>query len=103
MDNFVKAQKKNKVACKDITNSINDLLDKTYLKHLGISFKESYKKCFKLEEKKTSHEKKKIERSIIRKTISKINEDNASTAVDRYYGQYGVSGKSWDSCIKKIF
>ena len=41
----------------DLQKSLNDLLDKTYLKHLGISFKESYKKCFKLEEKKISHEK----------------------------------------------
>ena len=66
-------------------------MDDNFTKQFGISFKES---------SESSEEKRNTKSKIIKETISKINEDNVSTSVDRLYGAR-QSLRGWDTDRKK--
>ena len=84
--------------CKQLrtTNVLND----SFTYNFGISFQESYQKCYKFEKKPSLEEKRNTKCAIIRETVSKISEDNISTAVDRLYGAR-QSLQSWDADRKQ--
>ena len=100
MHGLVKSHKVSRGACIDITENINNSLDDSFTKQFGVSFQESFQKCYNFEKKKSCAEKRSMKRKIIRETVNTINEDNVSTAVDRLYGAR-QSLKGWDANRKK--
>ena len=100
VNQIVKSHKESRGACKELTKNINNVLNDSFKNHFGISFQESYQKCYKFEKKMTPEEKRNLKCAIIREAVSEINEDNVSTAVDRLYGAR-QSLQGWDSDRKK--
>ena len=94
-EKIAKSPKLSKGACKEVTNEIVNMLDDSYTKQLGVSFKDCYKKCYNLVEKPTYEEKRTMERNIIRETKNRINEHKKSTAIDRHLGGR-KSDRAWD-------
>ena len=100
VNQIVKSHKESRGACKELTKNINNVLNDSFTNHFGISFQESYQKCYKFEKKMSPEEKMNTKCAIIMEAVSKINEDNVSTAVDRLYGER-QSLRGWDSDRKK--
>ena len=86
VEKAVKSKKMCRGACEELTQNINNTLDNSFTKQFGISFNESFQKCYNLEKKKLPEERRKSKCAIIKETVSKINKDNMSTAVDGVYG-----------------
>ena len=57
-------------------------MENSFTKQSGISFQESFQKCYNFEKKKSPEEIRKTKYAIIKETVSKINEDNMSSAVE---------------------
>ena len=64
-------------------------------------FKNHIKNAISLKRKHHLKKKRNNKCTIIRETVSKISEDNISTAVDRLYGAK-QSLQSWDADRKKL-
>ena len=99
-DKVVASKTKSIGACKLLTKKLVNDLDDSFMKHFGISFKDSFEKCFNVVPKKSSQEKRKDNNKIVRGVLSKINDDSNSTAVDRLYGSRQSLNK-WDQDRKK--
>ena len=100
VENVVKSHKISRGACKELTTNLNNTLDDSFTKHFGLSFPESFKKCYKLENRRSYEEKRKDKCANIRETVSKLNADHKSTAVDRLYGsRRSLAG--WNADRKK--
>ena len=100
VEKAVKSKKMCRGACEELTQNINNTLDNSFTKQFGISFNESFQKCYNLEKKKLPEERRKSNCAIIKETVSKINKDNMSPAVDRVYGSR-QSLQGWDADRKK--
>ena len=96
VEKAVKSNKMCRGACEELTQNINNTLDNSFRKQFGISFQESFQKCYNPENKKSPEERRKTKCAIIMETVSKINEDNMSSAGDRVYGSR-QSLRVWDA------
>ena len=90
------------IACKDLTDDISKVLDERYMEHFNTTFQESFQKCKKLEEKKTSEEKRKCKVSTYKEVINTVKNDYNSTAVDRLCGAR-ISQCGWDANRRKQY
>ena len=100
VEKAVKSKKMCRGACEELTQNISNTLDNSFTKQFGISFNESFQKCYSLKRKRLPEKRTKSKCAIIKETVSKINKDNMSTAVDRVYGSR-QSLQGWDADRKK--
>ena len=94
-EKIVSSKRKSRADCKVLTKNLISVLDKSFKIHFGISFKDSFQKCFNFVSKKSPNEKRTEKRKIIKSAFNSVQKSNESTSVDRLYGTR-TSANSWD-------
>ena len=96
-DKYGKPKNVSKKDLKNLSLEISEVLDDSYQKNSNnsISFYESYTKSKQLEPKKNYKEKRTTQRHMFKKVVDKIEDQNDSNCVNRFYG-VDVSLRGWD-------
>ena len=94
-ENVLNSKKKSVTDCKVLTKNIVSVLDNSFSEYFGLSFQDSYQKCFSVIPKKSPNERRNEKRKVIRDAFSSVQKGYDNTAVDRLFGTR-TSGSSWD-------